>query len=82
VSRLGRRAYSSRVTATLKLWTGTDALPAPRSKSGSRKYSDDEFLVHSWCTLTCKWGYVCATESSANYWKYVKISECKQGRWV
>jgi hypothetical protein len=23
-------------------------------KSGSSKYSDDEFLVHSWCTLTCK----------------------------
>jgi len=24
-------------------------------------------LVHTWCTLTRKWGYVCATESGANY---------------
>jgi len=26
-------------------------------KSISRKYSDDEFLVHSWCTITCKCGH-------------------------
>ena len=57
--RQGPTAILGELRAIRKLFRG--------QKSGSSKYSDDKFLVHSWCTITCKCGHCGATESSVNY---------------
>jgi hypothetical protein len=45
----------------------TETVTRYMKRSRSRTYSDDEFLVHSRCTITCKCGHCSATESSVNY---------------